>query len=162
VLIVLAVPDGDIFTGGIALVITMLGILIEANRRWNNRLENTVTDHAETAKEDTKAVAKSVGEIRFAQTEINSRLHDTRERLARIEGTVEFVVARQTENLKIAHSVSDTVDYVQKQLTTVNGLEIGQLADREEGRRIKEIPEHERTRSEQRYADNLDEGGRGE
>lgn len=159
--LIAAVSDDAVLEVTGAAMVAMLGILLEANRRWNNRLERTVKDHAETAKTDTAAVASSVIGVQTAQAETNRRLHDTRERLARIEGTVEFVVNRQTENLSLARTVADTVDHVQQQLTTVNGLEVGELADRQEGRRLSELPEAERTGAEQRYVENLEQGGRG-
>jgi phage shock protein A len=146
--------------GGV--LVAAIGIAIEANRRWANRVESSVTDHAKTARNDTAAVAATVVEVKVAQKETNSRLHDTRERLARLEGSTEFIIARQSDNLSLARKVATTVEHVQDQLKTVNGLEVGELADRAEGRRISEIPELERTHSEQRYVQNLEEGGRGE
>ena len=52
------------------------------------------------------------------------------------------------------------IKQVQNNIDTVNGIPIGGLMERQEGRRIQKIPEHSRTDSEQIYVDNLIEGGR--
>ena len=152
--------DSVLETVGGALV-AMIGIGLEANRRWAKRVETSVQDHAQTARDDTKKVASSVVEVRVAQAETNSRLHDTRERLARLEGSTEFIIARQSDNLTIARQVATTVEHVQDQLKTVNGLEVGELLDRSEGRRIQDIPKTERSATEQNYVRNLEEGPNG-
>jgi len=50
---------------------------------------------------------------------------------------------------------------VYRQLRTGNGIPVGELAERQEGRRIlRDIPKVDRSSSEQGYVDNLRAGGR--
>lgn len=62
-----------------------------------------------------------------------------------------FGVLRNTKSIKQVHS----------EVKTANGITLAALADRTEGRRIKEtIPHDDRTPSETGYVDMLREGGR--
>jgi hypothetical protein len=56
--------------------------------------------------------------------------------------------------------VHRNVKTVKEDLSTVNGISIGGLAERAEGRRISHIPEVARTDAEQIYVDSLEAGGR--
>jgi len=49
---------------------------------------------------------------------------------------------------------------VQLEVATTNGIKLGKMAERVEGRRIEEIPEDKRTPSEQEYVEKLIAGGR--
>lgn len=140
-----------------AAIVAAMGILLEANRRWNNRLETTVTDKAQEAKEDTAAVAATVTEVRAAQAETNGRLHAARERLARLEGATEFVIARQTTVAQTARATHQAVVAVAHELQTDNGQSVGNLADADEGRRVRGIAVEDRTESEQGYVDRIEE-----
>jgi hypothetical protein len=151
-----SVSDGDVLTAGVALLICLLGVLLAANQRWNSRLEETVKDHARTAKADTKVVADAVVDVRLAQAETNRRLHDTRERLAGIESLAEFLITRQSTVAKTTLETHAAVVGVAHQLETDNGLTVGQFADRTEGRRLRDLPEGSRTDDEQDYVDRLD------
>lgn len=92
---------------------------------------------------------------------VDTKVSDARERLARIEGAAEFVIARQqvvTTQVAATHRV---VEQVHEQLDTVNGLAVGELLDRQEGRRIQDIPRADRSDAEQNYVRNLEEGPNG-
>lgn len=49
---------------------------------------------------------------------------------------------------------------VREEVQTANGIPMGEMADRAEGRRIAELEPETRTPSEQSYVDRLDAGGR--
>ena len=55
---------------------------------------------------------------------------------------------------------SGRVKEIHAEVATSNGIPMGEMAERQEGRRIAELPVATRTASEQEYVAKLDAGGR--
>lgn len=70
-----------------------------------------------------------------------------------------FVFARAMLRQQV--STREVVAEVHKEVKTANGISLAKLVEREEGRRIiADILKEDRSTSEQRYVDELEEGGR--
>lgn len=72
---------------------------------------------------------------------------------AAVAANVANVVGKIDTNTKVTESIH-------REVQTSNGITSAELLERQEGRRIEDIPEHDRTASEQEYVDKLVAGGR--
>jgi hypothetical protein len=135
--LVAAVSDDAVFAGCTALLVALIGVALEGNRRWAGRVERTVKDHVAVKGEEISAVAAAVGEVRQVQRETNVRLDDGLQRLARLEGAAEFLITRQSSVAATARATHTAVVEVAHQLETngADGATMGDLASETERRR---------------------------
>ena len=131
-----------------------MGITVDQVRRGNDKAERQLDRAGQASIDATRIVDGKV-------TALTGRVDDSRERLARVESTVEFLVTGQRAVIAQTHQTHQVVAEVHEQLETVNGLAVGELLDRAEGRRIQDIPKTERSAAEQNYVRNLEEGPNG-
>lgn len=92
---------------------------------------------------------------------VDTKVSDARERLRGVESTVAFLVTGQRAVIAQTAQTHHVVAEVHEQLDTVNGLAVGELLDRQEGRRIQDIPKDQRSAAEQNYLRDLEEGPNG-